>query len=29
MPSLSTEERQLLHDSLNAFLAENYGFERC
>ncbi len=28
MPSLSTEERQLLHDSLNAFLAENYGFER-
>ena len=28
MPSLSTEERQLLHDSLNAFLAENYSFER-
>jgi alkylation response protein AidB-like acyl-CoA dehydrogenase len=28
MPSLSTEERQLLHDSVNAFLAQNYGFER-
>jgi len=28
MPSLSTEERQLLHDSLNKFLAENYSFER-
>ncbi|MGE0852557.1 MAG: acyl-CoA dehydrogenase family protein [Hyphomicrobiaceae bacterium] len=28
MPSLSSEERQLLHDSLNEFLAENYGFER-
>src|SRR5262245_41860885 len=28
MPSLSTEERQLLHDSLNEFLAENYSFER-
>src|SRR5262245_61747737 len=28
MPSLSTEERQLLHDSLNDFLADNYSFER-
>jgi len=28
MPSFSAEERQLLHDSLNEFLAENYGFER-
>jgi alkylation response protein AidB-like acyl-CoA dehydrogenase len=28
MPSLSAEERQLLHDSLNDFLAKNYSFER-
>jgi len=28
MPSFSAEERQLLHDSLNEFLAENYSFER-
>src|SRR5262245_58112751 len=28
MPSLSTEERQLLHDSVNRFFAENYTFER-
>jgi alkylation response protein AidB-like acyl-CoA dehydrogenase len=28
MPSFSAEERQLLHDSLNDFLAKNYSFER-
>ena len=28
MPSFSSEERQLLNDSLNDFLDENYGFER-
>src|SRR5262245_57905984 len=28
MPSLSAEERQLLHDSLNEYLTENYSFER-
>jgi alkylation response protein AidB-like acyl-CoA dehydrogenase len=28
MPSLSADERQLLHDSLNEYLAENYSFER-
>jgi len=28
MPSFSAEERQLLHDSLNAFLSDNYGFAR-
>ena len=28
MPSFSAEERQLLHDSLNEFLAKNYSFER-
>jgi alkylation response protein AidB-like acyl-CoA dehydrogenase len=28
MPSFSAEERQLLHDSLNDFLARNYSFER-
>jgi alkylation response protein AidB-like acyl-CoA dehydrogenase len=28
MPSFSAEERQLLHDSLNAFLSDNYSFER-
>jgi len=28
MPSLSSEERQLLHDSLSEFLAKNYSFER-
>jgi alkylation response protein AidB-like acyl-CoA dehydrogenase len=28
MPSFSAEERQLLHDSLNEFLRENYSFER-
>jgi len=28
MASLSAEERQLLHDSLNEFLAKNYSFER-
>jgi alkylation response protein AidB-like acyl-CoA dehydrogenase len=28
MPNFSAEERQLLHDSLNAFLSDNYSFER-
>jgi alkylation response protein AidB-like acyl-CoA dehydrogenase len=28
MPSLSSEERQLLDDSLQSFLIANYGFER-
>ena len=28
MPSFSAEERQLLSDSLNEFLSENYSFER-
>src|SRR5215510_6085150 len=28
MAIFSADERQLLHDSLNAFLAENYAFER-
>ena len=28
MPSFSAEERQLLDESLNGFLAENYSFER-
>jgi alkylation response protein AidB-like acyl-CoA dehydrogenase len=28
MPSFSAEERQLLDDSLQSFLAENYSFER-
>ena len=28
MPSFSAEERQLLDDSLQGFLAENYSFER-
>jgi alkylation response protein AidB-like acyl-CoA dehydrogenase len=28
MPSFSAEERQLLDDSLQGFLAQNYGFER-
>ena len=28
MAIFSADERQLLHDSVNAFLRENYGFER-
>jgi len=28
MASFSADERQLLHDSLNGFLAQNYSFER-
>ena len=28
MAIFSADERQLLHDSVNAFLKENYGFER-
>ena len=28
MPSFSAEERQLLDESLQKFLSENYGFER-